>query len=53
MVLRLKAYGKVMRFDDFKYLTNRTTATVADDKNMWEDLNKAFISLDFSPGLMK
>jgi myosin heavy subunit len=43
--LRLKDHGKVMRFDDFRYLTNRTSASSPDDKKMWDDLNKSFISL--------
>lgn len=43
--LKLSQFGKSMRFDDFRFLTNRTTATMPDDKKMWDDLNKAFIIL--------
>lgn len=42
-----------MRFDDFAYLTNRTTNTIPQDKKMWDDLNMAFNNLNFTPELVR
>jgi myosin heavy subunit len=43
--LRLKSGGQFMRFDDFKYLTNRNSSAMNEDRKMWDELNKAFASL--------
>jgi myosin heavy subunit len=42
-----------MRFDDFRYLTNRTSSSIHDDKEMWDDLVGAFTTLGFSQELVR
>lgn len=42
-----------MRFDDFAYLTNRTTNTIPEDKKMWDDLNFALNNLKFGSDLIR
>ncbi len=42
-----------MRFDDFKYITNRTANSIADDKEMWDDLLAALKNLEFSQDLIR
>jgi len=36
-----------MRYDDFKYLTNRNSSMMNEDRKMWDDLNQAFVTLEF------
>lgn len=51
--LRLKNHGHLMRFDDFAYLTNRTTNTIPEDRKMWDDLNFALNNLKFGADLIR
>lgn len=50
--LRLKSGGRMLRFDDFKYLTNRNSVGMNEDKKMWDELNIALVSLGFSNELI-